>query len=1303
MGKSLNNNFGYEVYTEVLKNISLPISISDHNLNILFCNKSFCKAVFLPLKKILTKNFCDIINTNDDGIIKKIRTHIKKNNHFIDDVTLYEGEKSFNYKIFIQPLNNVLSTKRKLFIVLLIIDVKSKQNEKKNNYHFQDLFQHLPIGLYQTTPDGKILSANPALLKILGFKSFKEISKRNLNREGLHKKYPRQKFVKEIEKKGEVIDYESIWLKKDNSVGYVREYARAIRDDKGKTKYYEGIIEDITEKKIAEKKLLQNEQNYKGLFNSVLEAIYIQDKDGKFIDVNKGAEDMYGYPREYFIGKTPEFLSAPGKNDLYEISKKIKKAFKGIKQEFEFWGKKKNGVIFPKNVRLFKGKYYDKDVIIALAKDITEQKNAEDALKSSEESYKSLIETSLDPIYVLRGTKLLLVNSAWLNLFGYTKEEVLNDNFNIMQIVAPSSKNLITEKISVGIENSPNKSKYEMQAVTKDGRIIDIEASVTKVNWKGELAFQGVYRNITEMKETYEKLKMKDKLLEGVAKLAEILVVSSNLDDGINRVLSILGLSSNVSRVYIFENHIDLSNSKKLMSQKYEWTNGKVSVQIDNPELQNLSYEDISPGWYEILSSGKEIKSLVKNFPENIKLLMESQSILSLLLVPIFVQGNYWGFIGFDDCETERIWSDAEISALFIAANTIGSILSRNIIENDLRDSEERYRLLVNLSPDAIGVYTENKIVFVNNAAVDLLGGKTKEDILGLSPMTFVHPDSVPLVLERVTKMMKGEFVPVVEEKFIQLNGNVIDVEVAAMPLLYNNKKSVQLIIRDITQRKLNEEALRISEKKYRNIFENVQDIFYQADTNGIITDISPSIHRYSDFRPDELIGKSIIEFYYDPEERIKLMQILKEKGEVVDYEVRLKTKHGKIIYTSVNTHLIKNEKGKVIGIEGSLRDVTERKMTYEQITKLSKAIEENPSTVVITNADGIIEYVNPKFTELTGYTLDEVKGKKTSILKSGFMPNDFYKGMWNDISSGKVWHGDFLNKKKNGELFWESASISPIKDSKGNITNYVAVKVDITEKKKQEEERENNRRELLIAKEKAETANKLKSEFLAQMSHEIRSPLNIILNFTNLIKDELDEAKNESLAQYFTSLDSAGKRIIRTVDMILNMSELQTGTYEPQKRPIDIHHKILEPLYREYNNEALSKGLILNLKNNAGDSLIVADEYSLSQIFANLIDNAIKYTNEGTIDIKIERIYNNIIVEVTDTGIGIAKEYIPYIFDAFSQEDRGYTRRFDGNGLGLALVKKYSEINNAEISVESEKGKGTKIKIIFKEFYLIS
>jgi signal transduction histidine kinase len=240
--------------------------------------------------------------------------------------------------------------------------------------------------------------------------------------------------------------------------------------------------------------------------------------------------------------------------------------------------------------------------------------------------------------------------------------------------------------------------------------------------------------------------------------------------------------------------------------------------------------------------------------------------------------------------------------------------------------------------------------------------------------------------------------------------------------------------------------------------------------------------------------------------------------------------------------------------------------------------------------------------------------------------------------------------------------------------------------------------KELKETVQKVEKSEKIKSDFLAQVSHEIRTPINTILSFSSLIKDELAQYADEELKYSFSGIQSAGRRLIRTIDLILNMADVQAGTHDYIPKEIDICGDIIKNLATEYKAQIKEKKLKLEIIEKTENTKIVADSYTVNQIFANLIDNAIKYTAEGTIKIVCDRNKDNeMIVSVIDTGLGISRDYFPKLFEEFSQEDMGYTRKYEGNGLGLALVKKYCELNKAEISVKSEKGKGSNFTVKFK------
>jgi signal transduction histidine kinase/ligand-binding sensor domain-containing protein len=245
--------------------------------------------------------------------------------------------------------------------------------------------------------------------------------------------------------------------------------------------------------------------------------------------------------------------------------------------------------------------------------------------------------------------------------------------------------------------------------------------------------------------------------------------------------------------------------------------------------------------------------------------------------------------------------------------------------------------------------------------------------------------------------------------------------------------------------------------------------------------------------------------------------------------------------------------------------------------------------------------------------------------------------------------------------------------------------------------ERKKAESEMRDAKERAENSERLKSEFLAQVSHEIRTPLNNILSFSNLIQQDGSFDQTGDIKDYFSVIDRSGKRLIRTVDLIINMSELQTGLLECEFKIFDLFEEIIHKKYNEYLSTARENNLSFEITKDAGGYPIYADQNTVEQIFENLINNAFKYTAQGGVKIRLLReTLGSIAVEIIDTGIGISPEYISNLFKPFTQEEGGYKRKYEGNGLGLALTKKYAEMNNAHIRVSSEKGAGSVFSVSF-------
>ncbi len=240
-----------------------------------------------------------------------------------------------------------------------------------------------------------------------------------------------------------------------------------------------------------------------------------------------------------------------------------------------------------------------------------------------------------------------------------------------------------------------------------------------------------------------------------------------------------------------------------------------------------------------------------------------------------------------------------------------------------------------------------------------------------------------------------------------------------------------------------------------------------------------------------------------------------------------------------------------------------------------------------------------------------------------------------------------------------------------------------------------NTERDLKEALIRAEDAKRLKEFFLAQISHEIRSPLNVIVGYSDLLADELRDEKKAEFGNILRSMKNNSKRLYRTFDLLLNMSQLQTGKYDARFERVDLF-SLLKTLQSEFKSLADEKGLSLEVTNSAGDNEpVIVDHYSVAQIFINLIDNAIKYTDKGWIKINIYRDGSNHCVDFSDSGKGMSKEYIDKLFVPFTQEEMGYTRRYEGTGLGLAMIKSFLDVNKAKIKIKSEINHGSTFTII--------
>ncbi|MBN1159038.1 MAG: PAS domain S-box protein [Bacteroidales bacterium] len=592
---------------------------------------------------------------------------------------------------------------------------------------------------------------------------------------------------------------------------------------------------------------------------------------------------------------------------------------------------------------------------------------------------------------------------------------------------------------------------------------------------------------------------------------------------------------------------------------------------------------------------------------------------------------------------------------------------------------------------------------------------------------------------------------------------------------------------------------------------------------NGVVQFVTDAILRLTGLTREEIAdGKRIELAIPDMHQRLKFRKSTTDSQG--SFEIELERKDGSLIAVEIESQQVHCAKEVIIVV--TVRDISGRRSIEDEISKLTVAVDQSANIVIITRPEGEIEYVNRSFTKVTGYTPDEVVGKNPRILKSGIQTASFYQDLWQTLKKGEQWSGEFQNRKKDGEIYWEYATITPVKNRKGDIVSHIAIKEDITKQKRAEQslreseeqyrsmvsnipgalyrcaldhnrtiyymtdaiemlsgykaseflfsaersyasiihpddlervlraiqsgllksrqytveyriltadhkvkwlsdngkpvfdqnqnvkwldgfifdisERVTGLEELKKAKQLAEEANKAKSEFLANISHEIRTPLNTVLGFAELLENmTLDETQ----LKYLHSIKSSGENLMTLINDLLDLSKIEAGKVNLHYAPVKVRN-LLDEIRNIFFLKAQQKSIGYHEHIDKDFPVeIIFDETRLRQILINLVGNAIKFTNEGQVDLLVRSRSKSILknravmkleISIKDTGIGIHEDSFKVIFDSFRQQLKLDSRKYEGTGLGLAITKRFVEAMNGKIILESEVGIGTTFTIVF-------
>ncbi len=923
---------------------------------------------------------------------EEVKNLAHKKELYLENEASYLGEwKHMNRKgevFYVEIYNYPVVLKGIKSRVSIIHDITDRKKASdallRSEKRYRSVFDEAPIGISNVNAEGIMINANPTLEKMLGYEK-NELTGKSM----LDITFPEDRNINKIQLtdvvagRQKALRVEKRYLKKDGEIVWANVKVSGVYNDKNEFLYTISMVEDITEKKNQESALIESEKSYKGLFNSINDPIYIQDKNGCFIDVNEGALRMYGYSKTEMIGRDPSLLSAPGMNDVEETLKKVQEAFQGRPQRFEWWGRKKNGEIFPKEVSLSPGSYFGMKVVIAVARDITDRKKYEENLAKSEKKYRDLADSLPQIIFETdRQGNLVYLNKQGAEAMGYSLDMV---------------------------EEAPN--------------------------------------------------------------------------------------------VFSF-------------------------IHPDDRDKARL------------------------NFAKNLE-----------------------GFEG--------------------------------------RGRE--YRLFKN-------------------------DGTLMESMLYSSPV-------------------------IVEDRVEGIRGIIID----------------------MSERKKIEKALQSSEEKYRLLYEQNLAAVFKSTIEGELIECNPTLARMFGYSSaDELMKSGRRQVEMNESIKLDAIERLYREREINNVELRLKKLNGEDIWVLGNIGLIVNEDDGGLAIQGTLIDITDKKKAEDQAIIMARALTEISESVVMSDDNRKIIFVNEAFRKSYGYSNEEIIGQSPLILNSDKNDPGLQEQI-NEATRKGGWTGELINKSKDGREFPIFLSTSRIEDKASGRATFIAISRDITRQKESETM-------LKEAKERAEEMNKLKSIFLANMSHELRTPMIGILGFAGMITEDSPDPEVKQMAG---TIVKSANRLTDTLNLILDLSKIEANKLDLRLRNIKISGLIEESI-NHYKLAAREKGIGLDsvLKDKNISSMI--DERLFSQVIGNLINNAVKYTLEGKVDVVLKKENEYAVIKVIDTGIGISENSLNIIFEPFRQASEGYNRRFEGTGLGLTITKKFVELMNGSIEVESKLNKGSVFTLKF-------
>ncbi|GMR08159.1 MAG: hypothetical protein BMS9Abin26_1164 [Gammaproteobacteria bacterium] len=875
--------------------------------------------------------------------------------------------------------------------------------------------------------------------------------------------------------------------------------------------------------------------------------------------------------------------------------------------------------------------------VLSIIHDTTELQESRAIATMERESYQKLTESLNDYIYIhdLDGN-MLYINEAGAGIFGYSVEEFLELKF--ADILFPEDLEKAHASIREKIDGKDTAGPYELHAQKKDGTAFWIEVSNRLIFQDGKpVRVQGIARDITKRRQVEELLRQSELKFRTIFESIDDVFFRTDENGAI-----VMASPSCLTHVgYTHEEIIGLNIGN-----------------IYNHDADRFTLRDA------IRKTGS-----VQDYEVNLR--HKNGTVLPFAITAHTVLDESGNRIGIEG----------------LARN----ITQRKEAEAKLLEREKKFRNIIETIQDVYFRTEHNVLTYVSPSAYQLIGYQP-EEMLGHEPIEYYRdPDRRGQMWKELSE---NGSVNDFEIDFIHRDGHTIRCSLTAHRTVDEAGIPTGLdgLLRDIGVRKETDKILQESEQRYRRIFESLQDVYYEADIEGIVYTLSPSVHEIYGYDPGEIIGKPATIVYADPSQREGLMEVLKRDGVVNDYELMLMHKSGQLVPTSVTSKFLYDDDGNTVGIQGILRDIGQRKQTEEALraseTRFRSIFSSIPDTFMEINSMDTITNVSPSVRHF-GYKPMHLIGKSADILFAG-------SGQWIDIRKrlfeGKeVIDHELTIKSVRNKLVPVSISAYIAYSNDDNPAGLNCVIRDISGRKIAEQELEK-------ARDHAQEANRAKSAFLANMSHELRTPLNAIIGYSEMLQEEASDNNMEVFSDDLNKIALSGKHLLHLINDILDLSKIEADKMEVFieqfniKSLVDDITSVIWPLARTNNNS-------INIKCADDVETMESDRTKIKQSLFNLMSNACKFTRDGRVSLSVRKESTDgcdwIIFDVSDTGIGIAEDQIDKLFRDFTQADSSTTREFGGTGLGLVISKRFCQMLGGDIKVESVYGEGTTFSIV--------